>query len=106
MDDTLSLDERTSLDTLLVILSKQKRWDWPVFKPLSGYPGLGEIRFYSEQRTPLRLLGMQDQPGEYILLVGCSHKGRVYDPPNAMELAVKRKKSYINKTGGSICDHD
>ena len=105
----LSVQEQVELETLLDLLSKQKQWSERDFKTLSGkhLSGISEIRFKSAQGTPIRVLGMKG-PGanEYILLVGCTHKGKVYDPAEALDTAVVRKNSLTNGTGGSHCEHE
>jgi len=103
---SLTIQERANLEALLKILSRQKQWSMPDYRTLSGHKGIGEIRFSSEQGTPLRLLGTKGDAGEFILLVGCSHKGSVYKPPDAITQAFKRMKSINNDTGWSTCDHE
>lgn len=100
----LTVQERSDLDTLLDILSNQKRWQKPEFRWLSGkQQGLGEIRFKSAQKTPLRLIGTKGrEPNQFIFLIGCSHKDN-YDPPNALDTAVKNNKKLANDA--SICEH-
>lgn len=102
---TLTDQERSDMETLLSVLAKQKQWQMPDFKTLSNMQGLGEIRWRSPQRTPLRLIGMRGEGAQYILLIGCSHKGTVYTPADALETALKRKRSLANGTG-SICEHE
>ena len=98
----LTIQGRSDLEAMLSILSKQQQWTEPNFKTLSGkhLQGIGEIKFKSEQNTPLRVAGIKGgADGQYILLVGFSHKGRVYDPPDALDLAVKRKQLLANNKG-------
>lgn len=104
----LSIQSREYFETLLSILAKQKQWEYPHYKPLSGrhLKGVGEIRFKSEHGTPLRVAGMKSSvEGQYILLVGFSHKGTVFKPPDALELASKRKRLLENREG-DICEHE
>jgi hypothetical protein len=65
------------------------------FKALHGkHSGLGEIRFKSGkvQYRPVGRFG----PGqrEFTLLVGCYKKQRVYEPPDAFDLALRRWSLY------------
>ena len=103
----LTIQGREDLETLLSTLAKQKQWSKPDFKTLSGMnSGMGEFRFKTTEGTPLRVVGMKgNASGQYILLIGCSHKGKVYDPPDALETAVKRKRLLANKSG-STCEHE
>ena len=70
--------------------------EWISFKGfLSGKyrkEKIWELEFISDKRQ-YRVLGVFG-PGrkEATLLVGCYHKQRVYQPPNALDEAVKRKK--------------
>lgn len=102
----LSLEERDELETLLGVLAKQKQWQSQDFHTISGYTGLGEIRWKSAQGTPLRIAGIKGAiSGQYILLIGFSHKGRVYKPPKPFDTAMDRKRTLDNKTG-NIREHE
>lgn len=104
----LTIQELSDLETLLGVLAKTKQWGMPDFRRLSGknLAGLGEIRWKSAQGTPLRIIGTAGTTaGQYVLLVGCSHKGTVYNPPEALNTAIQRKKDLLNKTG-STCEHE
>lgn len=104
----LTIQERSDFETLLVNLAKSKQWGLPDFKRMSGghMAGLGEIRWKSPQGTPLRVIGMAGTvSGQYVLLIGFSHKGQVYNPPDALDTAVKRKRELANGSGG-ICEHE
>jgi len=50
-----------------------------------------ELRWRSG-RKPYRILGCQSGERDYTMLVGCTHDGKKYDPPDALETAVRRKK--------------
>ena len=102
----LSVGEREDFETLLKVMAKQARWEARDFKTISGFPGLGEIRWKSSQRTPLRVAGTKGpKEGQYILLIGFSHKERVYDPPDPFNTAKDRKKTLDNGTGAT-CEHE
>ncbi len=103
-EDTLSIQGQSDLNELLRVLSKTEVWVYPDFKSLSGnLKGFGEIR-WKEGGKQMRLIGVAGVTKQYILLIGCSHKGRVYDPPDALDTALTRKKTLDKKTG-SICEH-
>lgn len=82
------------MDGLLRVWRSQPQWDARDFKPLRR--GLSEFRFVSCKQQ-LRLIGFFwpprqpfDVAGNYTFLIGCSHKQRVYDPPDAMKTAAER----------------
>lgn len=52
--------------------------------------GIGELRWTSE-KVEQRLIGFF-HGGAWCALLGCTHKGKVYDPADALTTAVKRKK--------------
>jgi hypothetical protein len=65
------------------------------FKMLHGKQGgFGEIRFKTRnvQYRPIGRFGPNKR--EFTLLVGCHKKQRVYEPPDALDLAVKRWNLY------------
>lgn len=106
----LSIQEASDLEALLTILQRQAIWDnHRDYKALSGakYQGLGEIRLPGDQRIPIRLIGFRDPDARiqrFTFLIGCRHKGRNYDPPDALNTAVKRKKD-LDNARGNICEH-
>jgi len=68
------------------------------FKHL-GRKGLCEVRF-STANVQYRALGFFG-PGEHTfsLYVGATHKQKVYNPPNAFDLAIKRSNNVKNGKG-------
>lgn len=92
--DELSVKAQARLDAILEHMGAMKSWGGKEFKRLSGdaYQGLGEIRF-NDGGVPHRLIGTNGPgKGEYTFLIGCTHKDKVYDPPNAMDTAAQRRK--------------
>lgn len=51
--------------------------------------GLGELRWTSEKKEH-RLVGFL-QGGAFFAVMGCTHKGQIYDPADALDQAKKRK---------------
>lgn len=97
----LSVQEQSDLVELLTILQKKRVWGEPEYKTLSGekYRGLGEIRLKGDQGVPLRLVGFRDPNSavfKFTFLIGCFHQ-KTYDPPNALDTAVDRKKDLDNE---------
>lgn len=103
----LSINEQAGMDALLGIMAKQKIWNSTDYANLSGkkYDGLGEIRWRGDQRKPLRLIGFQNAPNQFTLLIGCSHKDNVYTPADALDTAVTRKGE-LQLGIGSVCEHE
>jgi hypothetical protein len=91
----LSVQERSDADEFIKIMRKTKDWKKPDYRPkLSGYRGLGELRWSSEKKQH-RLIGYL-QDGAFYALVGCTHKQQVYNPADALDTADKRKKEIKN----------
>jgi hypothetical protein len=72
------------------------QWQMPEFRILSGREGregLSEIR-WKACGVQWRVLGFFS-PGvmDYIMLIGCNHRQNRYDPTDALETAIRRKKS-------------
>src|SRR5258708_23357221 len=82
--------ERSDADEFIKDMRKTQEWKMPNYRPkLSGYKGLGELRWTSN-RKEFRLIGFL-RGGTYFAVLGCTHKGRVYDPTEALAEAEKRK---------------
>jgi hypothetical protein len=84
-------EAQAEFDVTLKTLSIAEDWrGLKEFKHL-GRDGLCEIRFKvaNIQYRPAGFFG----PGArcFSIYVGCYKKGKVYDPPNAFDLALKRK---------------
>lgn len=79
------------------IRNTDKPQEWTAFKRfLSGKyrkDRIWELQFITDKRQ-YRVLGVFGPARkEATLLVGCYHKQRVYQPPNALDEAVKRQKA-------------
>jgi len=103
----LSTQEQANMDALLGILGRTEIWGLRDYKPLQGaQKGLGEIRWKGDQRRQLRLIGFfGPAPRQFTLLVGCNHKGTVYDPANALETAATLFKR-LNQCIGEAREHE
>lgn len=68
-------------------LRKTKRVDWNIseFRSLGG--GLYEIKWKSGN-VPYRALGC-DHDRHFVLVIGCTHKGKTYDPHKCKNTARK-----------------
>jgi len=78
---------------------------WGGFDPLQGKPKkhkIWELKFFADGKQ-YRVLGVFFGPAKnVVLLIGCSHKGKVYTPPNALETAIKRAKALRGGKGGYV----
>ena len=74
----------------------RKDWQLPEFRSLSGREGregLSEIRWKAES-VQWRVVGFFGlAPMNYTMLIGCTHKQNQYDPRDALETAIRRKKN-------------
>jgi len=88
--DDLSAQEQADADEFIKDMRKTADWKMPNYRPrLKGYEGLGELRWTSEKKEH-RLIGYL-RAGTFFAVMGCTHKGKVYDPPDALDQASKRK---------------
>jgi len=83
--------EQADADEFIRNMRKTKDWKLPDYRPkLRGYRGLGELRWVSENKQH-RLVGYL-KSGTFFALIGCTHKQQIYNPPDALATAEKRKK--------------
>ena len=88
----LSTQQRADLDYLLGVLRNQRQWSERDFRPrLKGYEGISEIRLRSEG-VQIRLSGCFQRQSRYVILIGCTHKGKVYAPPDCLRTAQRRRQ--------------
>ena len=86
----LSEQGRADADVFIENMRKKSEWKMPDYRPqLTGYKKLGELRWTSE-KVEQRLIGYL-KGGTFHAVMGCTHKGKVYDPTNALDQADKRK---------------
>jgi hypothetical protein len=102
----LPVGPRADMDLVLSDLAKSERWKWPQVDALKGdrYRGLIELRWKSSG-VQHRIVGEYDGPKRFLMYVGCTHKGNVYDPPDAFDIAYKRRRDRLNGTGG-VCEYE
>jgi len=99
----ISVEARAMFDDLLDVLSKKAIWSYPDFKRLDD--GLGEIRWKCDKKQ-YRVIGCSwKEPQGYLLLIGCTHKQDIYDPPDAIGTADKRRRGLQFERKGGICEH-
>jgi len=99
----ISVDARAMFNDLLDVLSKKAEWKYPDFKRLDD--GLGEIRWKCDDKQH-RVIGCSwKNPKGYLLLIGCTHKQKVYNPPDAIATANKRRRGLEFEGRGRTCEH-
>jgi len=89
---------QVDLDTFLIIVAKKDKWEFPDIGGLSGkkYQGLSKLRWKSG-KVPHRIIGYTQEEHVFVMLVGCTHNKKKYDPPDALITAVRRKKKIENR---------
>jgi len=88
------MDARSFMD----VMAKVADWTMPDYRSLKGYANLGELRWTSE-KTEHRLIGFF-QHGGWIAVMGCTKKGKVYSPADALDTADKRRRQILNREAG------
>jgi hypothetical protein len=81
------------------MMKKLEVWGYPHLKPLHGKPlkGLHELRWKS-QGVPHRIGGYFASADQFVMLIGCTHNAKKYDPPDALsETILVRKKQLQNR---------
>ena len=93
------------MDAFLAFMVKLETWEYPDIDSLKGdrYKGLTELRWKSG-KMPHRILGYQTGAFEYLMLIGCTHNEKKYDPPEAMETA-RRRREEIQKGEASTSEY-
>jgi hypothetical protein len=76
--------------------------DWTrtgYYTPLTGYKGLGEIKFIVDdmQYRPLGCFGPEEKT--FTILIGSKEQGDKFNPRGAPDIALQRKKMLFNKEG-------
>lgn len=85
----LSVKERAKTDRFLKLMRQSKIWRMPDYRKLTGHD-YGELRWDADKKEH-RLFGFFDA-GTWYALVGCTHKGTVYDPHGAFAVGDRRMK--------------
>jgi hypothetical protein len=100
--EDLSPQDKAAADAFVGAMHMKLEWDWPEYrKSMKGAArGLGELR-WSSQRVEHRLIGYFHD-GNWVALLGCTHKGKVYSPSGALETALQRKTSLANGEASTV----
>jgi hypothetical protein len=89
----LPVKARAKMNWLVREMENIKDWTQTnYFRPLTGYSGIYEIRFFigNKQYRPLGCYG--PDPKSFTLLIGAEEKGDKLTPKNAPWTAIKRRK--------------
>jgi len=101
--DGLPHKAKARLDLILRHMEITKDWtQTPYFTPLTGYNGISEIKFIVQniQYRPLGCYGLASN--EYTILIGAREKGNRFEPINAPEIALSRKKEVFEGRSHTI----
>jgi hypothetical protein len=89
----LTEEAQQDFDDLLRYLAVTPRhlWERPKFAPITGYAGLGKLRFKAN-RVQYRHIGFfGPKAGQFTLLIGAEERGRRWVPRDAPNQALRRK---------------
>jgi hypothetical protein len=97
----LSIQGKADTDAFIKTMRRKTEWKMPDYRPkLKGYKKLGELRWTSE-KVEHRLIGYL-KGGTFYAVMGCTHKGKVYTPPDALDQADKRKDQIEAGTASTV----
>ena len=101
----LPVQAQADLDTFLKNMAKTESWEFPDIRALKGarYRILKELRWKSGG-VQYRIFGYQTHPAEFVMLIGCTHKGNNYNPPDALETA-RRRQNQVKSNEASTCEY-
>lgn len=94
----LSPARRAVFDIFMDRIAKMKVWPNGICDPIRGHSGYWELRWTAE-KVEHRIFGYRGGPLLFVMLVGCTHKGRVYDPSSAFQTMKDRRGKLKNKEG-------
>lgn len=80
------------------------KWPAGICDPLRVYSGYLELRWTAE-RVEHRIFGYFKGTFCFVMLVGCTHKQRVYDPPSAFE-TMKDRRGKLDKGEASLTAYE
>jgi hypothetical protein len=95
----LSPARQAIFDTFLDRVAKMEKWPPEICRSLRKHPGKWELRWTAE-KVEHRIFGFYSGPQVFAMLIGCTHKGRIYDPPSSFETMVDRARKL--KTGEGV----
>jgi hypothetical protein len=91
--EEMAMEAQQDFDDLLRYLAVTPRHLWvrPQYAPISGYQGLGKLRFKANkiQYRPIGFFG--PGLGQFTLLIGAEERNRKWVPRDAPDQAVRRR---------------
>ena len=94
----LSPARRAIFDIFLDRIAKMNAWPTGTCNPIRNHAGCWELRWTAE-KVEHRIFGYYSGEKEFAMMVGCTHKGKVYDPPGAFDTLDTRKGQAENNQG-------
>lgn len=85
-------------DLFLNRIAKMESWPNGICDPIKKHSRCWELRWTSE-RVEHRIFGFYGAAKQFNMMVGCTHKGNVYDPPGAFDTLDRRKADVENGKG-------
>ena len=91
------------MDIFLKRIVKMQSWPTGICDPIKGHTGNWELRWTAE-KVEHRIFGYYES-SSFVMLVGCTHKGKTYDPHGAFEM-LKDRVAKLARGEGTICDFE
>lgn len=100
--ESLRSTDKAKLEVELQYNLRQERpWKSRFYKELKGNgQGIAELRI-KHKKTQIRLLGFFVDNVNFVVTIKCIEKSGKYDPPNAIETALRRKKEILQGSAAS-----
>jgi hypothetical protein len=94
----LSPARRAVFDVFMDRIAKMGTWPNGICDPIRGQKGYWELRWTAE-KVEHRIFGYYGGPSQFVMLIGCTHKGKVYDPQDAFNTLKKLRQKLEVKEG-------
>jgi hypothetical protein len=85
----LSPARKATFDIFMDRIAKMKSWPSGMCDPIKGHSGFWELRWTAE-KVEHRIFGYYGGSSVFVMLIGCTHKGKIYDPPSAFQTMEDR----------------
>jgi hypothetical protein len=98
-DDYAEIEFETVINTLKAIKNNRLWFDDPkLFKRMTNWEGLAELRFKNKAGKPLRVFGFfREEKQEFIMLGGAVEDNQKYDPSDIRDICIKRQKDILQE---------
>ena len=101
---SLSPARRSVFDVFLDRVAKMDEWRDGICDSIKGQSGFLELRWTAE-KVEHRVFGYDGTGKAFVMLVGCTHKGKVYNPPEVFE-TMKTRAAKIKNGEGTVAEYD